>query len=189
NLTRLSDSLEVIRETVKRGSSLVQQLLSMVRKTDIVFEQLEVNSLLEKLQPLLREAFPKTVDVSLDLAPGLPRILADTNQINQVMLNLCVNARDAMPQGGKLVLATGRIKGTKLRERFQDASASEYLSISVTDNGLGMTEYTRSRIFEPFFSTKEPGRGTGLGLSVVYGIVRSHGGCVDVASALGHGTT
>ena len=135
NPAKLSESIDVIKDTVKRGASLVQQLLSMVRKTDIVFEQVEVNGLLEKLQPLLHETFPKTIDISLELAAGLPPVMADANQLNQVMLNLCVNARDAMPGGGKLILATGKVKGMELRGRFQDALENEYLSISVTRHG------------------------------------------------------
>ena len=189
NPAKLSESIDVIKDTVKRGASLVQQLLSMVRKTDIVFEQVEVNILLEKLQPLLHETFPKTIDLSLELSAGLPPVMADANQLNQVMLNLCVNARDAMPGGGKLILATGKVTGMELRGRFQDALENEYLSISVTDTGVGIDEATRGRIFEPFFSTKEPGQGTGLGLSVVYGIISNHAGFVNVVSAPGRGST
>ncbi len=186
---KLGQSVEVIKDTVKRGSSLVQQLLSIVRKTELSFEQVDINSLLEKLQVLLRETFPRTIDVSLELKPGLPAIMADINQLHQVILNLCVNARDAMADGGKLVLATGFASSSKLCERFQDAKDHDYAWIRVADTGTGMDETTRSRIFEPFFSTKEPGHGTGLGLAVVYGIVRSHSGFVDVESEPGRGTT
>lgn len=189
NPAKLSESVDVIKDTVKRGASLVGQLLSMVRKTDIVFEQVEVNNLLEKLQPLLHETFPKTINVSLELAARLPPVMADASQLNQVMLNLCVNSRDAMPNGGNLVLSTGKVKGAELRRRFQAATENEYLSINVADTGFGMDEFTRARIFEPFFSTKEAGDGTGLGLSVVYGIVRSHMGFVDVVSEPGRGAT
>ncbi|HEX9147160.1 MAG TPA: PAS domain S-box protein, partial [Candidatus Binatia bacterium] len=180
NPAKLSESVDVIKDTVKRGASLVGRLLSMVRKTDIVFEQVEVNNLLEKLQPLLHETFPKTINVSLELAARLPPVMADASQLNQVMLNLCVNSRDAMPNGGNLVLSTGKVKGAELRRRFQAATENEYVSINVADTGFGMDESTRARIFEPFFSTKEAGDGTGLGLSVVYGIVRNHMGFVDV---------
>ena len=189
NPAKLSESIDVIKDTVKRGASLVGQLLSMVRKTDIVFEQVEVNALLEKLQPLLHETFPKTINVSLELAAELPPVMADASQLNQVMLNLCVNSRDAMPNGGNLILSTGQIKGAELRRRFQAATETEYLSISVADTGLGIDESTRARIFEPFFSTKDAGDGTGLGLSVVYGIVRNHMGFVDVVSEPGRGAT
>jgi CheY-like chemotaxis protein len=114
--------------------------------------------------------------------------MADPNQINQVLLNLCVNARDAMPNGGELRLATGTITGAELRDRFQDARERQYAWISVADTGSGMDETTKERIFEPFFTTKEPGRGTGLGLSVAYGIIRNHGGFVSVASQPRAGT-
>ena len=189
NPAKLSESVDVIKDTVKRGASLVGRLLSMVRKTDIVFEQVEVNNLLEKLQPLLHETFPKTINVSLELAARLPPVMADASQLNQVMLNLCVNSRDAMPNGGNLVLSTGKVKGAELRRRFQAATENEYVSINVADTGFGMDESTRARIFEPFFSTKEVGDGTGLGLSVVYGIVRNHMGFVDVVSEPGRGAT
>jgi signal transduction histidine kinase/ActR/RegA family two-component response regulator len=185
--SKLEQSVEIIKDTVKRGSSLVQQLLSIFRKTELSFEPVDINSFLEKLEVLLRETFPRTIEVSLELRPDLPAIMADANQLNQVMLNLCVNARDAMPNGGNLVLTTGVVASSQLRERFQEAKENDYAWIRVADTGFGMDEATRSRIFEPFFSTKEPGQGTGLGLAVVYGIIRSHSGFVDVESAPGRG--
>jgi CheY-like chemotaxis protein len=114
---------------------------------------------------------------------------ADATQLHQAILNLCINARDAMPKGGNLTISSERITGKQLRKRFADAAAQEYIQVSVSDDGIGMDEATKARIFEPFFTTKEIGKGTGLGLSVVFGVVRSHHGFVDVHSAPGRGTT
>jgi CheY-like chemotaxis protein len=116
-------------------------------------------------------------------------VLADPNQIHQALLNICLNARDAMPEGGKLLIRTGKIFGAKLHERFADAKEIPYAFITVSDTGTGMDEPTKSRIFEPFFTTKEVGQGAGLGLSVAYGIVSDHGGFLDVTSEPGRGTT
>jgi CheY-like chemotaxis protein len=138
---------------------------------------------------LTGETFPKTITVSIKLADKFPPILADSTQIQQVFLNLCVNARDAMPNGGTLSLSTRLIDGEKLHARFPEAKASEYALIEVSDTGTGMNEATLSRIFEPFFTTKEPGKGTGLGLAVAFGIIHIHQGFIDVSSKPGNGTT
>jgi CheY-like chemotaxis protein len=113
-------------------------------------------------------------------------VYADETQLSQILLNLCVNARDAMPSGGRITIATGSVDG--LGERFPDAPPGRYITLKVSDTGEGMSEEVRKRIFEPFFTTKERGKGTGLGLSVVYGIIGSHGGYVDVRSRPGKGT-
>jgi PAS domain S-box-containing protein len=181
--------VEVIKETVTRGSSLVRQLLAVARKSEVQFERVEINTLLQGLQALLQETFPKTIGVSLRLEPGVPTLTADPNQIHQAMLNLCLNSRDAMPEGGELLLKTGAISGMELRRRFQEARQAQYVRISVTDTGNGIDKTIKNRVFEPFFTTKSQGQGSGLGLSVVYGIVTNHGGFIDVASERGLGTT
>jgi CheY-like chemotaxis protein len=114
--------------------------------------------------------------------------MGDSNQLHQALLNLCLNSRDAMPDGGGLTLGTGKVTGPELRAHFQEARDQEYVNISVTDTGCGIDGTTRSRVFEPFFTTKPQGQGTGLGLSVVYGIVASHRGFIDLASEPGEGT-
>ena len=186
---QISASVDVIKETVTRGSSLVRQLLAVARKSETQFERTEINGLLHGLQALLQETFPKTIDVFVRLEPNLPAVMADPNQIHQAMLNLCLNSRDAMPEGGKLLLKTGTITGLELRKHFQEARQEEYVWITVTDTGHGLDKAIKNRIFEPFFTTKSQGQGSGLGLSVVYGIVTNHSGFIDMASEAGRGTT
>jgi two-component system, cell cycle sensor histidine kinase and response regulator CckA len=185
----VTESLDVIDEAIGRGASTVQQLLAAAKGSAVRFEQVDLNDTLNKLKALLSGTLPRTIDIGLDLDSNLAPVLADANQINQVLLNICVNARDAMPDGGELLLRTETLNGAELPPHFQRAKEASYACISVKDMGLGMDEVTKSRIFEPFFTTKEQGQGTGLGLSVAYGIVTSHGGFIDVASATGRGTT
>jgi two-component system cell cycle sensor histidine kinase/response regulator CckA len=184
----LAESLDVIDEAIERGASTVRQLLAVAKGSAVQFEQVDLNDALQKLKVLLSGTFPRTIDIGLDLDPKLASVLADPNQINQVLLNICVNARDAMPAGGELLLKTEAISGTELRPHFQRAKEKSYACISVKDTGLGIDEVTRSRVFEPFFTTKEQGQGTGLGLSVAYGIVTNHEGFIDVTSETGQGT-
>jgi two-component system, cell cycle sensor histidine kinase and response regulator CckA len=189
NPTEISADVAVIKETVMRGSSLVRQLLTVARKSETQFERTDINSLLQGLQALLQETFPKTIEVFLGLEPHLPALMADPNQIHQAMLNLCLNSRDAMPVGGELLLKTGTITGVELRKHFQEARQEQYVHISATDTGHGIDKAIKNRVFEPFFTTKSQGQGSGLGLSVVYGIVTNHGGFIDVASEQSRGTT
>jgi two-component system, cell cycle sensor histidine kinase and response regulator CckA len=189
NPTQISASVEVIKETVQRGSALVQQLLALARKTETKFERVDLNGLLKSVQTLLQETFPKTIDVSLRLAADIPALMGDPNQLHQAMLNLSLNSRDAMPDGGELVLRTTRMSGADVRALFHEAREEEYVCLGITDTGHGIDKTIRARIFEPFFTTKPQGQGTGLGLSVVYGIVTSHGGFIDLASEPGRGTT
>jgi len=143
--------------------------------------------MIERLKRLLSETFPKTIDIVSRLDPSLPRVTADPNQIEQALLNLCLNARDAMPEHGKLVLMTETVPGRELRDRFPEAEQVQYALISVVDTGQGMDEGVKSRIFEPFFTTKDQSQGTGLGLAVVYGTVTRHKGFIDVTSQPGQG--
>jgi len=132
---------------------------------------------------LLRETFPRTISIVEEKAAEVPAIEADAGQLDQALLNLCVNARDAMPDGGTLVLKT------EVRGEGGSGSGDRHVCVSVSDSGVGMEEATRRRIFEPFFTTKKDGSGTGLGLAVVYGIVRSHGGSIEVETEPGRGST
>jgi len=138
---------------------------------------------------LLRETLPKTITIVHDLEKDLPLTTGDPGQMHQVLLNFCVNARDAMPDGGTLRLKTSRVPGIFVHKRWENAEAPEYIALSVSDTGTGMDDATRARIFEPFFTTKERDKGTGLGLAVVFGIMEKHSGFIDVESELGRGTT
>jgi PAS domain S-box-containing protein len=186
---KTSENVGVIIETVGRGVALVQQLLAMARKAETKFEQVKVSGLLQKLQGILHDTFPKTIDVTWDLDAKLPPIMADRNQIYQAVFNLCLNARDAMPNGGTLEVTTGIVSGAELRNLSQEAREELYCCITVKDTGVGMDLATKNRIFEPFFTTKKLGEGTGLGLAVVYGIVGKHSGVIDVESQPGRGAT
>ncbi|HXV84690.1 MAG TPA: MASE1 domain-containing protein, partial [Candidatus Binatia bacterium] len=184
-----TESLNAIDEAIERGASTVRQLLAAAKESAIRFEQVDLNAVLQKLKTLLSGTLPRTIDIVLDLNSELPPVLADPNQINQVLLNVCVNARDAMPEGGDLLLKTETLFGAELRAHFQDAKETIYACITVKDTGFGMDEAIKSRIFEPFFTTKDQGRGTGLGLSVAYGIITNHRGFIDVTSEPARGTT
>jgi PAS domain S-box-containing protein len=185
----MTEDLNVIDEAIERGASTVRQLLAVAKESAVRFEQVDLNDALQQLKALLSGTLPRTINIGLDLDPGLASVLADPNQINQVLLNICVNARDAMPEGGELLLKTGTIAGAELRSQFRNVKEKTYACITVKDSGSGMEEVTKSRIFEPFFTTKEQGQGTGLGLSVAYGIVTNHAGFIDVTSEPGFGTT
>jgi CheY-like chemotaxis protein len=182
-------SIETISKAVARGAGLVRQLLTFSRKAETSIETVQVNDLIEELVKMTRETFPKTITIRTDLDKTLPAIQADATQLHQALLNLAINGRDAMPDGGTLTLRTGRVRGEQLRRDFPGADSEEYLSITVEDTGTGMDEETQRRIFEPFFTTKGPGKGTGLGMSVVYGVVKGHEGILDLRSSPGMGSS
>jgi PAS domain S-box-containing protein len=184
-----SESVAAIMKATQRGASLVKQLMLFARKAEPLLESVKINNIIGELTKLMQETFPKTIAISTSLQQDLPTIVADAGQIHQVLLNLFVNARDAMPSSGTLSISTRTIDGKAVSSRFSRATARQYVQIEVTDTGIGMDEATRQRIFEPFFTTKAPGRGTGLGLSVVFGIVEHHNGFIDVRSIPGKGTS
>jgi two-component system cell cycle sensor histidine kinase/response regulator CckA len=186
---KLAHSVKTISTAVDRGTGLVRQLLTFARKAETLLESVSLNEVVEELIKLMRETLPKTIDIASELDPDLPSIDGDPTQIQQVLLNLAVNARDAMPMGGTLAFRTSLVRGDDLRKRFLEAPDRSYIAVAVRDSGLGMDEATRSRIFEPFFTTKEFGKGTGLGLAVVYGIVGAHRGFIEVESVPRRGTT
>ncbi|MEW6511252.1 MAG: response regulator [Bacteroidota bacterium] len=189
NPARLNRHLTAVIEAVQRGSSLVRQLLTFARKADVVFAPTRVNTVVDEVVHMCAETFPKTIDFVPRLDPSAPNISADRTQVHQALLNLCVNARDAMPHGGTITLSTSIAPSGEMTSRFPQAPEGSYVCIAITDTGTGMDGATRSRIFEPFFTTKGADMGTGLGLAIVYGVVKSHNAFVDVESELGKGTT
>ncbi len=184
------DDLTKINQSAKSGADLVQRLLMFSRKTEINPQPLNLNTRIEQLQKMLSRTIPKMIEIRLALADDLAAINADPTQVDQVLMNLAVNARDAMPEGGALTIQTQNIT---LDESYADshlgAKPGRYVLLSVSDTGNGMDKETLQHIFEPFFTTKRPGEGTGLGLAMVYGIVKQHGGHIMCHSEPGRGTT
>jgi PAS domain S-box-containing protein len=186
---RVTWGLKSIIKATDRGTGLVQQILTFARKKNVLFEIVKVNSAVRDLVDMAKQTFPTNISFSLDLEDNLPFIKADHNQFHQVLLNICINARDAMPAGGNISIKTTTVLGKKLRKKFADAKENNYTCVMISDNGIGMDKLVAKRIFEPFFTTKKEGSGTGLGLSVVYGIISNHHGFVDVESEEGKGST
>ncbi len=181
--------LEVIRENSERGAALVQQVLTFARGMEGERTTVQVKHIIVDLVKVLTETLPKSISVKREIEQDLPLISADPTQIHQVLMNLCINARDAMPSGGTLSI---RAETIALDETFSkinvDAAPGSYVLITVTDTGTGMSPDVVNRIFDPFFTTKPVGHGTGLGLSTSITIVKSHGGFINVYSERGKGT-
>jgi len=176
-----------IRRAAQRAIGLVRQILTFSRKAEVRFAALDLNQVVGEITALLGETFPRNIAINLALQPGLPHLLADPSQIQQIVLNLCVNARDAMPDGGTITLSTAVVAGPAVPSGVARRQACACLQVA--DTGTGMSPEVRARIFEPFFTTKPVNEGTGLGLAVVYGIVASHEGFIDVESVRGQGST
>ncbi len=189
NPAKFLKSRDSITAAARRGASLVQQILTFARKTEISFEIVSVNETITDLVKMMEETFPKTVNFSLRLSTDAPHIEADRTRLHQTLLNLCVNARDAMPDGGTITITTDRVDRRQLPRGIADGEVNQYVRVRISDTGVGMDAATRRRIFEPFFTTKAEGKGTGLGLAVVDGIMKSHRGYIEVESEPGRGTT
>lgn len=179
---------ETIDRATLRGSELVSQLLTFARKSDGAFTSTDINQRVRETVSMLRSALAQNIAFDLQLEEGLPEIHADPGQVERVLINLSTNARDAMPDGGKITFSTSRVRNEDI-PLSNGQAAEEYLRLSVTDTGCGMDEATRQHIFEPFFTTKPRGKGTGLGMPVVYGLMQSHNGFIDVRSEPGMGTS
>ncbi|MBI5445784.1 MAG: response regulator, partial [Deltaproteobacteria bacterium] len=186
----LFEYAEKIEQSASRAATLTRQLLGFARKGKFKVEAVDANALAGELVGFLRETFDRSIDIATDTEAGLPAVRGDSTQLYQALLNLCINARDAMPEGGLLTLRTEfwDLETEEVLDCFRIAPGP-YVRISVSDTGVGMPPEVKKRVFEPFFTTKEVGKGTGLGLSMVYGIAKNHGGYVDVQSEPGAGTT
>jgi PAS domain S-box-containing protein len=186
----LREELLEIQKAGLRAAALTRQLLAFSRKQVLQPKPLQLNDVVGDLEKMLRRVLGEDIDLVQELAPDLGQVTADPGQVEQVIVNLAINSRDAMPDGGKLTITTANVDfAAGQAEVLAGAAPGPYVMVSVKDSGGGMEEATLARIFEPFFTTKEAGKGTGLGLSTVYGIVKQSGGVVDVASAPGQGTT
>jgi two-component system cell cycle sensor histidine kinase/response regulator CckA len=185
---RRADVIE-IRQSADRAAALTRQLLAFSRKQVIQPRTLDLNVTVRSVEKLLGRLVTDDVEVELQLAPDLGEVRADPGSIEQVLMNLAANARDAMPDGGRLRVTTHNEQvDAELFDR-PGLAPGDYVVLSVSDTGVGMSQAVREHIFEPFFTTKDPGKGTGLGLATVYGVVKQSGGVVYVESEVGQGTT
>ncbi len=185
----LSVYIDDIDVSCQRAAGLTRKMLAFSRSETGEMKLVKIKHLVDGMHRLLRQTLPPQIELNIDLQPHLPFIRAESNQLEQVLLNLAVNARDAMPDGGALTIRTRR---TELDESYCMANSLQhpghYVLIEVVDTGKGMSEYVMEHIFDPFFTTKEPGKGTGLGLAIVYSIIKNYGGHIAVESELHRGT-
>jgi two-component system, cell cycle sensor histidine kinase and response regulator CckA len=187
---RSHEILSIVENNAKRGANLVKQVLSFARGIDGDRTVLQVKHLILEMKQVIQQTFPKSIEVHAEIQPDLLPVSGDSTQLHQVLMNLCINARDAMPEGGVLTISAENIL---IDESFSsmhlEAKVGSYIVLSIADTGIGIKSELLDKIFEPFFTTKEFGKGTGLGLSTVIGIIKGHGGFVTVSSYLGKGTT
>jgi two-component system cell cycle sensor histidine kinase/response regulator CckA len=179
--------LETIRRAAERGANLIKQLLTFARKSEPRLDPVRLSEVAGDVVKLARETFPRTIEITTAGDDNAPLVTADAAQLHQAFLNLCLNARDAMPGGGRLSVSHGKVDRVTLASRYPDTEGEEYSFIRIEDTGAGMDESVKKRVFEPFFTTKGQSAGTGLGLSLVYGIVKEHRGYIDIQSEPGQG--
>jgi PAS domain S-box-containing protein len=182
-------SLEEIVQASMRARDLVRQLLAFSRKQVLEFKPLDLNAVIENFRKLLRRTIREDVELEFELEPGLPSVSGDVGQIEQMLMNLAVNAQDAMPEGGSLTIATSKVElDEDYAASHEGTAAGTYVQLELRDTGIGMPPDVMNHIFEPFFTTKPVDKGTGLGLATVYGIIKQHGGSINVYSEPGLGT-
>ena len=182
--------LSTIQASAQRGADIVQQVLTFARGIEGQRIPVQPGHLIKEMQRIARETFPRNITIQSNIQEDLWTVSADVTQLHQVLMNLCVNARDAMPDGGSLVISAENIHVTSASAGlFEDGKPGPHVLIRVSDSGKGIPPAILEKVFDPFFTTKPVGEGTGLGLSTVLGIVRSHGGFADVRSETGRGTT
>ena len=181
--------LQTLENNVKRGANLLKQLLSFARGIESKQTIVQIQPLMAEIEQIIAQTFPKSIIYQTDIPKNLWYVCGDTTQLHQVLINLVVNARDAMPNGGILRIAAENVViGEHSTQINIDAKVGSYIAIVVTDTGMGMSSSVQEQIFEPFFTTKEVGKGTGLGLSTALGIIKNHGGFVNVYSQISRGT-
>jgi PAS domain S-box-containing protein len=186
----MSNSLVQISSAADRAADLTRKLLTFSRRNMVRPQVIDLNKTIHSLGTMLHRLLGEKVGLRTTLSDGLRAVFADVTSIEQVLMNLVINSRDAMPDGGTITLTTSHLTlGSEASVRHPDARPGEFICLSVTDTGTGMDEATRNRIFEPFFTTKGLNKGTGMGLATVYGIIKQHEGWVEVDTALGKGTT
>jgi CheY-like chemotaxis protein len=185
----MQESLQQVSRATERAGRLTEQLLTFSQKTMLQPRRLELNEVLSNLGSMLQRTLGEDIRFHFNYGPNLPPVFADLGMLEQIVMNLALNARDAMPQGGELTLSTclAKVDPTQAA-RHLEARPGQFICLTVTDSGAGMDAATLAQVFEPFFTTKETGKGTGLGLAVVHGLVLQHQGWIEVQSQLNQGT-
>ncbi len=187
---RLERGLTTIYQQAQRATDLVRRILDFARSSWIEFEPVDLQAFIQEQAEILKRTIPENIQLRVEVEPGQYAVAADVTRLQQILINLVVNARDAMPTGGDLYIALSRLTiGPAETPPVAEMAAGEWVCLTVADSGTGMTSEVQDHLFEPFFTTKPEGQGTGLGLAQVYGLVRQHGGQIDVESELNQGTT
>lgn len=187
NDPRLMSLLENAMEGARRGTTLTQRMLAFARKQDLQVEAVDLLSLVRGMQPFIQRSIGPTIRVSIRIPANLPSVRTDASQLEAALLNLAVNARDAMPDGGAIIISARRVRTS--RSADLPVPSGEYICLSVVDTGVGMDDETLAKATEPFFTTKGVGKGTGLGLSMIHGLASQSGGAMKIDSTPGEGTS